>query len=787
MSRPLPRVLVTLVALTLAAPAAYAAKRRLAIIVDTSSSMSTNDRQRYTMQLSQVLSDLVDAGDDLFVLRMPPEHLSSCSQGPMSSLVLRLDPSNRGGFKQQLDRLIRFDTGTYFAAPIRTAISLLPKEPDTQRMLVVIADSGGLGSCEDGLTRELLQLKSEGTAIAAINLGSSSGAFDRNPAFDFTTAALDAQGLIEAVALVYQRFLGAKKVQTGQVKGEISVEIAPYVEEAFLVVAADGPIGSIEQAGGNPSAARIDLNHRGGGETRGLDTVLRGYRIVRLERPAAGRWRFRAARVVDDAGWMLLQDSSVGVRLVSSPVIPKNVNTPIEVELFDERTGKRITDTTGLPGLDVTLEVDGRRITFRDDGQSGDRQARDGILTATTTFDKAGDQPLTAHLQSAFLDRKVPMTAKVIEARWRVDIGTAKRAEVDRPVSLSVTLHPIGSSATLRPPDRIDVLTGGAVIQLRDDGRAGDGQAGDRRFTGTWTPNQTGTFQLDYVPVGGSLAAQVTAPLQVLGRIRFGAPVPVDFGRLESESVGTRQLDLTNADVRGTFDIQVSTAFERQRSVLEIDLGNGWIPLRKEPQTLRLAEGDRRTWPLRLRVGGCPEAHPAGQKFEIVLTGTSADGKPVRLAVPVTAEIVPDPWLHCWWPVIAAVLGVLLVGIIIHGYWSPSRFPPRLGVVLSPEEDINEGFFHPIRAHRGSGSGFYRDASIYICQDFRLSNKPHNALARLRADHKLVRIESLSGAGVWRQNAEGDWEQIPAGESTARFGHLYRNDPATLFFELRNA
>lgn len=788
MTRALPCVVVTLIVLTFAAPAAHGAKRRLAIVVDTSSSMTGNDRQRYTVQLSQVLSDLVDTGDDLAVVRMPPERFSSCSQGPLPSLVLRLDPSNRTAFKQQLDQLIRFDTGTYFAAPIRTAISLLPQDPATQRMLVVIADSGGLGDCENSLTRELLELKAEGVTIAAINLGSSSGAFDSNPAFDFTTAALDAQGLIEAVALVYQRFLGAKRVQTGEVKGEIAVEIAPYVEEAFLVVAADGAMGAIEQAGGNPSAAGIDLNHRGGGATRGLDDVLRGYRIVRLQRPASGRWRFRAAGITESAGWMLLQDSAIGVRLISSPVVPKNVTTALEVELIDERTGKRITDTSNLPGLQVTLDVDGRKVTFRDDGQGGDRQARDGVLTASTAFAKTGDQPLTVEMQSDFLDRKVPMMAKVIDAGWRLEVGTPKRAEVDRPVSLSVTIHPVGSSTDLKSPQRIDVLTGGPVLHLRDDGQAGDRQQGDRVFSGTWTPNETGTVHLDYVPIGGGLAARVSAPLQVYGHLTFGPPVPVNFGRLESASQASGQLDLTQAKVRGAFDVQLSTAFNRKRTMLEIDPGNGWVALGGEkPVTLRVADNDRRTWPVRLRVGGCPEAHPADQKVTLLLNAVGPDGQPRRMTVPVTVEIVPDPWLHCWWPVLAAVLGLILVGIIVYGYWSPSRFPPRLGVVLSPEEDMNEGFFHPIRAHRGSGSGFYRDAAIYVCQDFRLSSKSHNALARLRADHKLVRIEPASGAGVWRQNAEGAWEQIPPGESTARFGHIYRNDPATLFFELRNA
>ncbi|HEX6160033.1 MAG TPA: VWA domain-containing protein, partial [Thermoanaerobaculia bacterium] len=503
----------------LAATAAHA-ERHLVIVVDTSSSMVQNDPQRYTMQLSQVLSDLVGSGDRLSVIRMPRGQLMSfCMERASGSLVLELDAANRAGFKQQLDRLIEFDTGTFFAAPIRTAISLLPHDPSKQRMLLILADSGGLGHCESALTQELVELKRQGVTIAAINLGGSSGAFDSNPAFDFTTSTVDVQGLIDAVALVYQRFLGAKKVQTGEVQNEISVEIAPYVEEAFLVVAADGPIRAVEPLSGHPSAKTIDPNHHGGGATRGLDQVLRGYRIVRLEHPSPGRWRFRASGVNGNAGWMLLQDSAVGARLVSPATMPKGVDVPLEIELFDRRTGQTITDHSRIPGLKTELEVDGKRVSFRDDGTNGDRKAGDGILTATNTFNDTGDKALNVHLQSDFLDRRIGLTTKVVEAAWRLDVLSPKRAEVDRPVTLRVTLQPIGSSSTLQAPERIDVAAGTATATLHD--------SGNNTFTGTWTPPETGTVQVDYVPIGGSQSAPGRAAIEVVGRLTFGPAVPV--------------------------------------------------------------------------------------------------------------------------------------------------------------------------------------------------------------------------------------------------------------------
>ncbi len=777
-----------LLAFALAWPAALPARaegRHVAIILDTSGSMDSNDQPRYTVQLSQVISDLLADGDELNVIRMLDD--ASCSAGPSSSLVVTLDPADRDDFKRRLDAEIHNTTGTYFAGAIRTAAGLLPADPTKQRMLLFIADSGGLGGCESELTDELLRLKKTGVTIAAINLGSSGGAFDSNPAFDFTTAALDAQGLIEAVAKVYQRFLGSKKVQTGRVQGPIQVQIAPMVDEAFLVVAADGALPAIEQGSGNPRADAVDLNHRGGGRTPGLDGRTRVYRIVRLERPAPGHWTFTVPGLTDTAGWMLLQDSSVGLRLVSSPEIPKGMSVPVEVEIYDQKTGKRLTDPSLLPGLQVTMDVEGQPVTFRDDGTNGDRQAGDGIFTATPTFHQVGPQQLPVHLESDVLDRTVTIDTRVIEAAWALTVETPPRAPVDKPVRLAVELRPIGSVTELKPPQKIDALTGGPAFELRDDGTQGDQRAGDRVYSRLWTPTQVGSVVIDYQPVGGSVAPKATAPLQVLGQVDLGKPAAVHLGQARSSTEVADRLDLGTAKVRGEFDVKVSSSFALDRSVLEIDLGNGWVPLGKEPKVLRLAEAGPRSWPVRLRVGECPEGNPAGHDFAITLETVDASGKPLRAVAPLQVEVVPDPWLHCWWPVIAAGLGLLLAAVVFHGYWSPSRFPARLGVVLSPEEDITEGFFHPIRAQRGSGSGFYKDARIYILQDFRLSKKPRSAVARLRADSKLVRLQPVHGSPVWRQNAEGVWEQLPPGESTARFGDLYRNDTGTLFFQIRNA
>jgi hypothetical protein len=193
-----------------------------------------------------------------------------------------------------------------------------------------------------------------------------------------------------------------------------------------------------------------------------------------------------------------------------------------------------------------------------------------------------------------------------------------------------------------------------------------------------------------------------------------------------------------------------------------------------------------------LRIGSCPEGSRR-RRFKIRLAGTGttlAPGPGGRLpdsAVPLALEVVPEPWLRCWWPVVALGLGAAALGVLAYGVWSPSRFSGQLGVVLSPEADMTEGFLHPIRGQRGSRSGLFRDARIYVCHDYRLSGRSRHALARLRADAAQVRIRALPGEAVWRQSADGGWEALPPGESPARYGTVYRNDLGSLYFELRNA
>jgi len=770
-----------LAAIALLLATSISAERRVAIIIDTSGSMLESDRPRYTVQLGQIIGDLLSDADHLTVIRLPQSE-PSCADGPNPALAIALHRGDRAGFQRGLNSLIGYGGDNYFAAPIRTALQMLSMESNIQRLLLMIADSGGLGNCDTELTADLVRLHQSGALIAAINIGSTLGAFEHNVAFDIRTPATDSEKLVRAVAEVYQRFLGAKKVQTGRVEGgEVRVQVDAFARSAFLVVAADGPVGKIQAGAGNPGAASMDLDHLGGGKSEGLDRVTRVYRIVKLNRPAAGSWTFSVSGSSASSGWMFVEDLAVGLRMVSAAQAPEGVPSTIEFEVFDEQTGKTISDLGLLRGLDVAADIDGQKVRFSHDG-SGGNPSRNGGLTGTVTFQKSGKHQFLAYLISDTLQRTFSFETDVLQVAWRLQPLTPKRVPYGSMTVAKVRVDRIGSAAFPFPP-AIELEAAGLHVTLKDDGLNGDERAGDGVYSGPWNPGVVGAQTLNYS--GPNILAAVQQ-VEAVGHIDFAAG-PCAFGVLHGGSEGHASLDLSASRVGGWLDLELRSGLHAPGAALEIDNGSGWQPIGDKPVALRLDEHSPKTWPIRLRVGDCAGNRGFSSAPQMRLRTVGVDGSPLEFSVPMQVEIVPDSWFHCWWPILAVIAGSLFALFVFYGYWSPSRFAARVGVMLSTEEDIDaEGFFHPIRGQPGSRSGFYHDATVYISRDFRISGKPPNALVQLRANGSQVRLSPYNGESVWRQSSDGEWEPIPEEEMAARPGVKYRNEARTIYFELRS-
>ena len=690
-------------------------------------------------------------------------------------------PGDYGGFKAPSSVHRPLPRRQQFAGSIHTALQLLTLDPAHQRLLLFIADSGGLSNeCDASLTRELQRFRATGGMVAAVNIGPSTGGFGGNPAFNFTRAANNSQELVEAVAEVYQRFLGSREAKTGRLSGgALEVEIGPYVKDAFLVVAVDGEIGALQPDAANPSAKSADWNLRGGGQTVGLDGRTRSYRIARLTHPQGGRWRFRAGSAA--GGWMLLEESAISIRPLES--VTAGPQTLVAFEVFDERTGERIVGGKHPP-LQAEVEIHGRKTVLRDDGTGGDKAAGDGILSATVAIPSVGRQAVSAVLRGGDLERTVALSLDVREPGWKLEPLTPLRAEVGDPLLLEVRARSEAGGAD-KPDVLIVRLPGGAVIELRDDGSGGDRTANDGVYSASWTPAGGGELTMRIEPPAGVRGEPVERKVEILGKLSVsGSPPAIRLGPLGSGEEAAGRLDLSSVAAQGEVALKVDTDLVLAGAEFLIETDSGWERLSDGP-ILRLRPEGRRQFGLRLAVAACPTACSADQPREIVLRAPRADGSVTEIRAPLHVEVVGDPFLTCYWQWIAAALSALTGAVIAYGYIAPSRFGSRDGVQISQEADLNEGYFYPFRAQPGSGAGFYRDARLYLSSDYRVSGKRSNALVRLRADRGRVKIEPAAGQLIWRETIDGEWEELPAEETQARTGVVYRNHEKTLYFELR--
>ncbi len=762
---------ITLVALLTAVAAP--AQRKIAVVVDTSISMKEYDPQDYAEQLSKIIGDIVEDGDRYAVFRMMNERQAAeardaaqrssippalqvllgggiarpfhedCSAPADSSLMLELR-GPRESFKRQLTDFLIYNNYTHFARQLHTAFQFLGNSGP--RLLLIVADAGGLGECEAPLLRELNQLRGSGAMIAAINLGTDAGSFRGDPPYAYATAARSAFDLAKAVGEVYQRFLGAQNVKSGPIRGDVVIQMDDMVKEAYLVVAADGPLPALQQGGGNPGADELDLNYRGGGSTVGVDGVNRGYRIVHFKNPRPGTWTFRTGSRAG-GGWILIQERSIGLRMLTTTA-PTGQESTLTIEAYDERTGAAITDPRILSSLRMDTKINGAPVDFRRDA--------DGRYSARVNFSGSGRQQVEARLRSGDIDRTVNLT---------VDVSDAPPPPPPPPAP---TPAPTPEPTPAPAPE----------------------PAPTTRPTPAPSPAPAPPVQpAPSEPVAPAPPAPPPPPPPgaALDDFDFGPrPAPVKLGPVSSSSAVDGRLDLPGVRLSVPTNVFVTTDFDRSRARVEIESNGQWRQLGRDPVELTLQPGGPHGYRIQILTNECPSACSFDEQHEITLEARRVDGSVLRSSATLSVEIIPDPWLECYWQWLAGLASILMGGIIAYGFISPSRFPSRLGVQFSPEEDLNEGVFYEIRRASGASAGFYRDARIYVQSDFRLSGKRKGALARLRADGARLQMREETPGALERQAVDGTWEPLADRETPVSTGIVFRTVDRSLYFELRS-
>jgi hypothetical protein len=752
--------------------AAQATPKKIAIVLDTSSSMRGNDPARYVIMLSKIIGDLAGPRDEVALIRMPVSNETERTAQADASLILTLARDQQDAFKRALES-VAFQTSTSMLTPLLTAQAWLGTGTTSRRLLIILTDADLLECCQDRVHETLHVLKQSGVTTATLGIG------DRvNMAYYAESDLKDAVPsheigrLVGAAAQFYQQFIGGARVTTGDVHGPIELHIDPLVREAFVVIVADGPMRTVPRVEG-PGAAAIDPNFRGGAETAAVGgNATRGYRIVRLTQPTAGRWTI-VPDVQVAASYLLIQDYALEIRLLPTSTLSTGTRAVLKAQVFNTITNQPVTDPALLRGMKVTATIGGEAVTLSDDGTRGDQKAGDGIYSIEKTFDTAGDVNMTTRVVSGGLDRSVFTTLRVERASNRFVAELPNAVDSGEDVALKVRIEspnghgPVPSYLTVSTPD-------GPVILKPVTGAPGS-------YEGRWRPTTVGPTTLRIEAEGMPTLEQ---PVEILGSFALTSPSAIALGPVRHGSEATAVLDLSDARIVGPVKVGVTTDLTLASTDFVLDDGAA-RPLGSNPQMLTLTTGGPRQFTLRLKGGDCPETCRASTAHALRLTVMKAGGRESAITVPLHVEVIGEPWLYCWRYELAAVglMGVMV--FIVRGLYAPSRFGRGLGVQVAVSMRLDEGVFYLIRAVRGSRSGFYRDARVFVTRDYRVTSTRNNAIARLRAERGSVMIASELGARVSRRSIGTTWEPLGDREAAMEPGVTYKAADDRLFFELR--
>lgn len=751
-------------------------KRQFVIIVDNSASMfnkGESDEQKYSIQATKIINDLLSQSDDLSLL-----HLTS--QGGCNSNIPSIVVNGKEG-KAKIDSHIESKVeGDYFSSAISTASKLLLKNKMDRQLLLFITDVDEVKVSNGCNGKNLINLKKRGITLTGINIkgGNLKGS---KKLFSEVEQVNNSQQLITAVAKIYQKFIGGKDSESGTVSGnQVRITINPYVKDAYLVIVADGKVGKMTSSNNNPKSSGVDLNYKGGGATVGHDEIKREYKIIHLKGPSAGSWLFGLPTVSNNAGYMLIQEYSVGIRFpnlsqkdgkIPVLIIAEGMPAKIQAKLFDEISKK---DISIEKNMKLVLEdLQGNVIkAFTHNGQT--------FLTSLPS-QKIGTLEYVTHLTGKYIDKKEFVKIKVEKGTWEIKPQVPATTMIGKSTTISIQLNAIkGNSKVLKRPREIIVrLDSGQTLILKSIQNT-------LKYQTIWTPKKNGTVSMSFSAKGGNKAIAATATIKVIGDARFGPPIPINFGKLKSGMTADSVLDLSNAKVTGKLPVHIETVYNKKNSTFSIN-EKQWITITSKNQLI-LENGKANKWDVRLTVSKCPEEVLPSDKIVVRVWFTKNNGQVVETLIPVLLEIEKEAWWICWWLyIVGAILTILLIWII-YCIRAPARFPSSFELLLAPESDLREeGILYKILTYKGTKSGFCRDARIFMHADIRFTKSSKGAFVKFQARNDGVYIIALGNGTLWAQRFGLEWEEVPLDEEIVlSSGTIYRNDSESLYFQARN-
>lgn len=430
--------LVALLATPEVARTASQASTQVALVVDTSASMTEPgmDPERTSLLVARLFADIVPG--ELAVIRLPDlvgdaELLPSrptgrsapCPDDP-SRVCEVVEPagdweaiarSERLGalvrphradaeYKRRLDdHLQARGTESKFVLSFRAAQGFLEEsaaDPERPRTVVWLSD----GRPEDApaLRRILAELEGLGIRMEAIVFGRGDTSLARQAGLPVRQVSSPSE-IMEAFADVFRRVVEAPYGLDGRVRDEPTFEMQAHVDEAWVVVYGDASLTEVRLEG--PSGT-YEADH--GGDRH---PPAGAYRAAYLPRPAPGDWRIHVRGGGPEAAYAVIQRSSLTPVLLAPEEAVAGVETPVVAGIRGGDGKELVTLPEVLESAQLTAEVDGRTVPLEDRGAAGDDASGDGRFAGTVRFDAPGKTPVRLRLVTDLVDRSVEETVAV--------------------------------------------------------------------------------------------------------------------------------------------------------------------------------------------------------------------------------------------------------------------------------------------------------------------------------------------------------------------------------------
>lgn len=503
------------------------------------------------------------------------------------------------------------------------------------------------------------------------------------------------------------------------------------------------------------------------GLTKGEDQIKRQYRIAQLTHPEQGTWQVELPELETSAGWMLIQEYSVGVRFISPTIATVNEPLQLEAELFDEITQKSLPIS---PEANLSIEFEGKLTEFT--------KVNDKFV-AQITFANEGQHKLKTRITAKHVDKTSSVQVNVIQPVWEILPEITSTLIVDQSADIKVLLK--RRQGVSKIPETVTMVTPEGPITLEHDMQSNTSPV----YIASWQPAIVGQHDIQFSIDSQFLTEPITRKVNVVGYVNFDDVQTIDFGTLIRKQESEQWLDL-NAEIRGTVELELKTQLDKSNVVLFRQVGKEWQEVRPT-QTLLLSEQDLVRWPLKLVTYSCPEETSHNDKIHITVSHTNHLGQVSSIDIPVTVMVIPDHWFICWWPKILLLILLSMILKALHCYATTAKFPSQFGLLMADEPDLaNEGIFNAIRTYHASKRRFCQDAYIYLHLDFRFTRKPDGAWLRLQARAQGVFIISTSNGNLMYQRPGIGWETMePNVETPLRPGTKFKNADDSIYFEAK--